>query len=54
MTCAYMPDGSQFNGRRSILSEECCGSLEVGDILDTDELPLLWRGRNLDTDAAAP
>jgi ectoine hydroxylase-related dioxygenase (phytanoyl-CoA dioxygenase family) len=43
MTCAYMPDGSTFNGVRNILPEEYFNSLTVGDVLDDDRVnPLLW------------
>ncbi len=44
MTCAYMPDGSTFNGQRNILPETYYNSLEVGDVLDDDSInPLIWR-----------
>ena len=44
MTCAYMPDGSTFNGTRNILSEDYFNSLKVGDILNNNqENPLVWR-----------
>ena len=44
MTCAYMPDGSVFNGVRNVLPEEYYASLSVGDILDDDVVnPLVWR-----------
>ena len=44
MTCAYMPDGSTFNGTKNILPDEYCSSLSVGDILNNDAVnPLLWR-----------
>jgi hypothetical protein len=36
MTCAYMPDGSTFNGVRNILPEAYFNSLKVGDVLDDD------------------
>jgi ectoine hydroxylase-related dioxygenase (phytanoyl-CoA dioxygenase family) len=43
MTCAYMPDGSTFNGKRNILPEEYFNTLKVGDILDNDrQNPLIW------------
>ena len=49
MTCAYMPMGSQFNGKQNVLSQEYFSSLEIGDVLDKEEeLPLIWRN-----DAAA-
>jgi ectoine hydroxylase-related dioxygenase (phytanoyl-CoA dioxygenase family) len=43
MTCAYMPDGSTFNGQRNILREEQIARLAVGDVLDDDEqVPLIY------------
>ena len=43
MTCAYMPDGSVFNGQRNILSEEQVASLEIGDALEDDrQTPLIY------------
>jgi phytanoyl-CoA hydroxylase len=43
MTCAYMPDGSTFNGTRNILPEAYFQSLKVGDLLNDDTVnPLLW------------
>ena len=43
MTCAYMPKGARFNGKRNILSEDYVSSLAIGDVLDNyDELPLLF------------
>ena len=43
MTCAYMPDGSTFNGQRNILPEEYFQSLKVGDVLNNDTVnPLIW------------
>lgn len=44
MTCAYMPDGSTFNGQRNILTKAYFETLTVGDVLDNeDENPLIWR-----------
>jgi len=44
MTCAYMPDGTTFNGRRNVLSEEYHNSLQIGDVIDKqDEVPLVWK-----------
>jgi ectoine hydroxylase-related dioxygenase (phytanoyl-CoA dioxygenase family) len=37
MTCAYMPEGSTFNGVQNILEKEYFESLTVGDTLDNDE-----------------
>lgn len=43
MTCAYMPDGSTFNGTQNILPPDYFGSLAVGDVLDNDDLnPLIY------------
>ncbi len=44
MTCAYMPDGSTFNGRRNVLSQAYHDSLRVGDVIDDPrEVPLIYR-----------
>ena len=43
MTCAYMPDGSTFNGERNVLPEAYAASLKVGDVLNDSEInPLIW------------
>jgi phytanoyl-CoA hydroxylase len=43
MTCAYMPDGSTFNGTKNILSDEQVAKLNVGDVLDDDsQSPLIY------------
>jgi ectoine hydroxylase-related dioxygenase (phytanoyl-CoA dioxygenase family) len=43
MTCGYMPEGSTFNGVRSILSDALFKSLKVGDVLnDPEQNPLVW------------
>ncbi len=43
MTCAYMPDGSTFNGRANILPESYLKSLKIGDVLNNDEQnPLIY------------
>ncbi len=43
MTCAFMPDGSTFNGKRNILPEEYFKSLKIGDVLDDDVVnPPIW------------
>jgi ectoine hydroxylase-related dioxygenase (phytanoyl-CoA dioxygenase family) len=36
MTCAYMPDGSTFNGQQNILPEDYFHSLKQGDVLADD------------------
>jgi phytanoyl-CoA hydroxylase len=44
MTCAYMPDGSTFNGTRNILPEEYFNSLKPGDVLNDPVVnPLVWK-----------
>lgn len=43
MTCAYMPDGSTFNGTPNILSPEELARLKPGDLLNNDALnPLIY------------
>ncbi|NOW93583.1 phytanoyl-CoA dioxygenase family protein [Mucilaginibacter sp. SG564] len=43
MTCAYMPDGSTFNGIPNILSPEEIARLNLGDLLNNDTLnPLIY------------
>ena len=43
MTCAYMPDGSVFNGNANILPAEYLRTLRVGDVLNEGTVnPLLW------------
>ena len=43
MTCAYMPDGSTFNGQRNVLPKEYFESLTVGDVLNDPVVnPLVW------------
>ena len=43
MTCAYMPAGSTFNGRKNILPKSCVDTLSVGDLLNDDEQnPVVW------------
>ena len=44
MTCAYMPDGSAFNGQRNILPLELYESYQLGDVIDNDaQTPLIYR-----------
>ena len=44
MTCAYMPDGSTFNGQQNVLTEAYFKSLKLGDMIDDDkQVPLIWR-----------
>jgi len=43
MTCAYMPDGSVFNGRQNVLPDEMIARLQIGDGLDDDrQNPLIY------------
>ncbi len=43
MTCAYMPDGCTFNGKRNILTDEQLARLRVGDPLrDERQNPLVY------------
>tara|TARA_Y100000588_G_scaffold348112_1_gene397440 strand:+ start:8788 stop:9594 length:807 start_codon:yes stop_codon:yes gene_type:complete len=44
MTCAFMPDGSTYNGNKNVLPKAYAESLSVGDPIDNDDLvPLLYR-----------
>ena len=48
MTCAYMPEGSTFNGQRNILPEAYFNSLKVGDVLENDEQnPIVYSSKAL-------
>jgi len=43
MTCAYMPEGSTFNGQKNILPEDEFARLKEGDVLANDALtPRVW------------
>jgi ectoine hydroxylase-related dioxygenase (phytanoyl-CoA dioxygenase family) len=43
MTCAFMPDGSTFNGLTNVLPQSYVDTLSVGDLLDNDALnPLIY------------
>lgn len=43
MTCAFMPDGSIFNGQANILPEAYLNTLKEGDLLNNDDQnPLLF------------
>lgn len=47
MTCAYMPDGSTFNGVKNVLPDDYFVSLSVGDpLIDDVVTPLVWRNRS--------
>jgi hypothetical protein len=44
MTCAFMPDGSTFNGIRNVLPECYFNSLRIGDVLNNSEQnPLIFK-----------
>ncbi len=44
MTCAYMPDGSVFNGQKNVLPDEYFETLSIGDPIDDDDhVPLIYR-----------
>ena len=43
MTCGFMPDGSTFNGKQNILTEQQLAELKVGDVLRDDKRnPVVW------------
>ena len=43
MTCAFMPEGSTFNGQKNILPEEYFKLLKKGDVLNDDVInPVIW------------
>ncbi len=43
MTCAYMPEGSTFNGQQNILPDSYFKSLKQGDVLENEDWnPLLF------------
>jgi len=43
MTCAYVPQGSIFNGQQNFLTKEQFEKLTVGQVLNDDDLnPLVW------------
>ncbi len=46
MTCAYMPDGSIFNGKANVLPAAYLAGLKEGDELNSDEQnPLIYSSR---------
>jgi len=48
MTCAYMPEGSTFNGQQNILSKEYAASLRIGQVLEDEaQNPLVYSSRKL-------
>jgi ectoine hydroxylase-related dioxygenase (phytanoyl-CoA dioxygenase family) len=43
MTCAYMPDGSTFNGQANVLPEAYAAQLKPGDLLKNEmQNPLIY------------
>ncbi|MCF7818496.1 MAG: phytanoyl-CoA dioxygenase family protein [Kiritimatiellales bacterium] len=43
MTCAFMPDGSTFNGKQNILTDEQFSRLKIGDLMnDESQNPLIY------------
>jgi ectoine hydroxylase-related dioxygenase (phytanoyl-CoA dioxygenase family) len=43
MTCAYMPDGSTFNGQQNVLPDGYFKSLKLGQMIDDPkQVPLIW------------
>ncbi|MFY7952778.1 MAG: phytanoyl-CoA dioxygenase family protein, partial [Armatimonadaceae bacterium] len=47
MTCAYMPEGSTFNGQQNVLPTEYFEKLAIGDRLDNPVInPLIWRNES--------
>ena len=43
MTCAYMPDGTTYNGERNILTDAQVARLSVGSPLDDGaQNPVVW------------
>jgi len=48
MTCAYMPDGSTFNGQQNVLPDAYFKSLKIGDLLnDEQNNRLIWHKNGL-------
>jgi hypothetical protein len=44
MTCAFMPDGSTFNGKQNVLPNEYFKRLKIGDVIDDPkQVPLIWK-----------
>lgn len=47
MTCAYMPDGSTFNGQKNVLPDDYFKQLSKGDVLNNDaQNPLIYHVSN--------
>jgi len=48
MTCAYMPDGSTFNGIQNVLPLDYYESLKLGDVLNNNDINrLVWHKNGL-------
>jgi len=48
MTCAYMPDGSTFNGIQNVLPIDYYESLKLGDVLNNNDINrLVWHKNGL-------
>lgn len=44
MTCAFMPVGATYNGKRNILTEEQAARYQIGDEIDDDaQNPIVWQ-----------
>ena len=44
MICAYMPDGSTFDGTQNVLSERRIAELQIGDVMDDEKQnSLVWK-----------
>jgi len=44
MTCAYMPDGSTYNGQANVLPDAYRAKLNIGDVIDDPKIvPLIWQ-----------
>ena len=43
MTCAYIPDGTTYNGQRNIVTDDQIARLQVGSPLDDEsQNPVVW------------
>lgn len=43
MTCAFMPDGSTFNGKQNVLPDDYFKTLKIGDVLNNEsQNPLIY------------
>ena len=48
MTCAFMPDGSTFNGKKNVLPDDYYNSLKIGDLMNNEEQNPLIYHKNMD------